>query len=187
MKKPIAIVDLFSGPGGLGEGFSAIRGRRGEQRYQIDVSIEKEASAHRTLRLRAFLRRFSKFPAEYYDWMAGTISEPDWATLYPREWNAAEQESLCMELGTAETARVLENRIDAIRAEHGGGRTLLIGGPPCQAYSLVGRARNAGQADYKAELDHRNFLYDEYVKVLAALLPGADSLFRHDRAHEETR
>ena len=172
MKKPIAIVDLFSGPGGLGEGFSAIRGRRGEQRYQIDVSIEKEASAHRTLRLRAFLRRFSKFPAEYYDWMAGAILEPDWATLYPREWNAAEQESLCMELGTAETARVLENRIDAIRAEHGG-RTLLIGGPPCQAYSLVGRARNAGQADYKAELDHRNFLYDEYVKVLAALLPAA--------------
>lgn len=172
MRKPIAIVDLFSGAGGLGEGFSAIRGQRGERRYQIDLSIEKEASAHKTLRLRAFLRRFADFPAEYYDWMAGTISEPDWVTLYPSEWNAAEQEALCMELGTAETAQMLENRINTIRREHGG-RTLLIGGPPCQAYSLVGRARNAGQANYKAELDHRNFLYDEYVKVLAALSPAA--------------
>ena len=90
MNSPIAIVDLFSGPGGLGEGFSAIRTAAGGQRYQIDISIEKEASAHRTLRLRSFLRRFAEFPAEYYDWTAGKIAEPDWPSLYPSEWKAAE-------------------------------------------------------------------------------------------------
>ena len=156
----------------MGEGFSAIRTAAGGQRYQIDISIEKEASAHRTLRLRSFLRRFAEFPAEYYDWTAGKIAEPDWPSLYPSEWKAAEHEALCLELGTPEAARVLEERIGTIREEHGG-RTLLIGGPPCQAYSLVGRARNAGRPDYKAELDYRNFLYDEYVKVLAMLSPAA--------------
>lgn len=171
MTKPIAIVDLFSGPGGLGEGFSAIRDDAGRQRYQIDISIEKEASAHRTLRLRAFLRRFPAFPTEYYDWLAGKAPEPDWSALYPSQWEAAENEALCLELGKLDAATALEKRIRAVRAEHSG-RTLLIGGPPCQAYSLVGRARNAGKADYKPELDHRNFLYDEYVRVLAALAPA---------------
>ena len=172
MTKPIAIVDLFSGPGGLGEGFSAVRDAVGGRRYQIDVSVEKEASAHKTLRLRAFLRRFSEFPAEYYSWLAEQTAEPDWHTLYPLEWEAAEKEALCLELGTPEAARILDKRIRAIQAEHRG-RTLLIGGPPCQAYSLVGRARNVGKAGYKADLDHRNFLYDEYVKVLTALSPAA--------------
>ena len=172
MTNPIAIVDLFSGPGGLGEGFSVVRDAVGRRRYQIDVSVEKEASAHKTLRLRAFLRRFSEFPAEYYSWLAEQTAEPDWHKLYPLEWEAAEQEALCLELGTSEAARILDRRIKAIRAEHRG-RTLLIGGPPCQAYSLVGRARNVGKAGYKADLDHRSFLYDEYVKVLTALSPAA--------------
>lgn len=172
IQKQIAIIDLFSGPGGLGEGFSAIRGSSGERRYQIEISIEKEISAHRTLRMRAFLRQFFEFPAEYYDWMSSAISEPDWAALYPREWKHAEHEALRLELGTDEATDVLQRRITEIKAEHGD-HTLLIGGPPCQAYSLVGRARNAGQAGYKPELDHRNFLYDEYVKVLTALSPAA--------------
>jgi DNA (cytosine-5)-methyltransferase 1 len=171
MQKRIAIIDLFSGPGGLGEGFSAIRDSSGDRRYQIEISIEKETSAHRTLRMRAFLRQFSEFPPEYYDWISSDISEPDWANLYPCEWENAEHEALCLELGTDEAATILASRITQIRAEHGG-QTLLIGGPPCQAYSLVGRARNAGQAGYKPELDHRNFLYDEYVKVLTALSPA---------------
>lgn len=171
MTRPVAIVDLFSGPGGLGEGFSAVRDADGNRQYRIAVSIEKEASAHRTLRLRAFLRQFPSFPQEYYDWIAGRIDQPDWPHLYPDEWQAAESEALCLELGTPQAAELLDARIAAIKAEHGG-QTLLIGGPPCQAYSLVGRARNAGKANYKAELDHRNFLYDEYVQVLTALSPA---------------
>jgi DNA (cytosine-5)-methyltransferase 1 len=171
MTRPIAIFDLFSGPGGLGEGFSAMRNRAGEPRYQIDTSIEKESSAHRTLRLRAFLRGLRVFPAEYYAWLAGETTEPDWQKLYPSEWEAAENEALCLELGTPEASPTIDDRIRAIRAEHGG-RTLLIGGPPCQAYSLVGRARNLGKVGYETDLDHRNFLYDEYVKVLTALAPA---------------
>jgi DNA (cytosine-5)-methyltransferase 1 len=54
-----------------------------------------------------------------------------------------------------------------------GDECILIGGPPCQAYSLVGRARNYGAKDkiYSATDDHRNFLYKEYLKVIAKFQP----------------
>lgn len=172
MSDPIAIVDLFSGPGGLGEGFTACRGPDGQRKYRISLSIEKEESAHRTLRMRAFLRQFEVFPAEYYAWLNGQIDEPDWKRLFPWEWTRAEDEAWRMELGTKECTRFLQDRIATIRKQHGG-RTLLIGGPPCQAYSLVGRARNSGISGYQPERDHRNFLYDEYVKVLEGLEPAA--------------
>ena len=57
MGAQIPIVDLFAGPGGLGEGFSALR-RDGRPIFKIGVSIEKDAFAHQTLELRAFYRQF---------------------------------------------------------------------------------------------------------------------------------
>ena len=171
MSQPIPIVDLFSGPGGLGEGFASLKDELGEPCFRIAVSIEKEPSAHGTLRLRAFLRKFKDWPQEYYDWIAGEGIEPIWQTLYPVEWEAADDEARCMELGESETTDFLAGRIDAIRTESGG-KTVLIGGPPCQAYSIVGRSRNAGIADYDPAEDRRNYLYDEYVKVLHRLKPA---------------
>ncbi|MCZ7655505.1 MAG: DNA cytosine methyltransferase [Rhodocyclaceae bacterium] len=53
-----------------------------------------------------------------------------------------------------------------------GTRSVLIGGPPCQAYSLVGRARNKGNKDYRAEDDHRHFLYQEYLGVIQNYRPA---------------
>ncbi len=49
----------------------------------------------------------------------------------------------------------------------------MIGGPPCQAYSIVGRARNKGVEGYKAGEDHRHFLYREYIRILKRLRPAA--------------
>ncbi|MCW1918034.1 DNA cytosine methyltransferase [Rhodobacter sp. KR11] len=169
MPEHIAIVDLFSGPGGLGEGFASVKRKDGSRAFRIAVSIEKEASAHRTLRLRAFLRQFDRYPQEYLNFLHGA-DQPDWARLYPAEWQAAEHEAQCLELGKPETWDLIEARIAALEAS-GVTKTLLIGGPPCQAYSLVGRARNAGTKGYVAEEDHRHFLYKEYCKVLNRLKP----------------
>ena len=171
--KPVATVDLFSGPGGLGEGFSACVGPNGERRYQIDLSVEKDPTAHSTLLLRAFLRKFDNgFPAEYYAFLNEATPEPDWARLYPVQWQAAREETQCLELGRRKTTVLLERRIEGIRAEHGE-RTLLLGGPPCQVYSLVGRARNAKKDTDALNGDKRNFLYKEYARVLASLRPVA--------------
>lgn len=171
MVAPIHIVDLFSGPGGLSEGFATAKRNEYEAAYKIGISIEKDKSAHRTLRFRAFLRRFRQFPDEYYRWLEIGGDQPNWAEIYPEEWRIASNEAICAELGLAETTAVLSSAITEINrvAE---GRTVLIGGPPCQAYSLVGRARNRGKKDYVPANDQRHYLYREYCRVLNELSPA---------------
>ena len=164
------IVDLFAGPGGLAEGFFGYRDSSGRAPYNVDFSVEKEVSAHRTLRLRSFLRQFGDvFPNEYYDVFSGKREVSDLADLYPVEWAAAEHEALNLELGTSDAREIIEARLSALD----GRRTVVIGGPPCQAYSLVGRARNRGQKDYVPENDKRHFLYEEYISILEHLSPAA--------------
>ena len=173
MTRIVPVVDLFAGPGGLAEGFSACRRTDGRRRYRIALSVEKDRVAHRTLLLRAFLRKFATgFPPEYYDFLNGVVAEePDWAKLYPKRWAAACDETKCLELGSYEASVFLRDRIAQIRAEHGG-RTVLLGGPPCQAYSVIGRSRNAGNAGYNADEDDRQSLYEQYVNVLWRLQPA---------------
>src|SRR5207247_1950589 len=50
-------------------------------------------------------------------------------------------------------------------------RWVLIGGPPCQAYSLAGRSRIRGESIEKYERDHRHFLYRQYLRILAEHAP----------------
>ena len=78
IKEPIKVIDLFAGPGGLGEGFSSIS-TEGNRGFKIAVSVEKESSAHTTLTLRAFFRQFpaGAVPEDYYDYLRGEISKED--------------------------------------------------------------------------------------------------------------
>lgn len=168
------VIDLFAGPGGLGEGFASLS-HDGEYPFRIGISIEKEKFAHRTLTLRAFLRQVfrktGRFPEEYLNFHAGLIPEPNWGEVDAAAWCLAQREAQCLELGTKEAAAVIDREIDEIRAQHTD--TILIGGPPCQAYSLVGRARSKGNRDYRPEDDDRHFLFREYIRVLDRLRPAA--------------
>lgn len=81
-----AVVDLFAGPGGLAEGFSAVSDPNGNRPFKIVLSVEKEKAAHSPLLLRAFLRQFEgKFHDEYCAFLKYGTPEPDWAALYPNE------------------------------------------------------------------------------------------------------
>jgi DNA (cytosine-5)-methyltransferase 1 len=170
----ISVVDIFAGPGGLGEGFSSYRApsSRGERAFRIAVSAEMEKNAARTLRLRAFFRMFPKghAPQSYYDYVAGRRTEP-WTAKTAAEWRAAEDEALQLELGLAEHDQLLYERIGrVVRKDQ---PWVLIGGPPCQAYSLVGRARNKGIWGYRAEADQRHFLYQHYLHIIQRYQPSA--------------
>ncbi len=145
MSCPVQVVDLFSGPGGLAEGFAGYRDEQGCGPFEIALSVENERSAHRTLLLRAFLRKFGEsYPSCYYTFLNDGGLEPNWAELYPKQWDAAVRETLRLEIGTVAANSVVDARIRAIR-RRSGGETVLLGGPPCQSYSLVGRARNIGK------------------------------------------
>lgn len=173
----IKIIDLFAGPGGLGEGFTAIN--RTRNRFSIAVSVEMDAFAHKTLLLRAFYRQFKydQVPDDYFNFIkSGKYSLKALNELlekYPRQGTAARNEALCLELGKddEEIFKSIENAIGNSKADKEK-PLVLIGGPPCQAYSLVGRARNKGIEDYSLDKDKRSKLYREYLRILARFQPA---------------
>ena len=96
----------------------------------------------------------------------GTKPTDQLYNMFPEAYEAAQKEALCLELGKD------NKKINAaIRDSIGDDECILIGGPPCQAYSLAGQARNKSNDEYKPENDHRNFLYKEYLKVIARFQP----------------
>jgi len=132
MTRSFKTVDLFAGPGGLAEGFSSLRDESGDRIFDIALSVEKEASAFATLRLRSFVRQFDEVPQAYYDYIAGQISRDDLIAQHAAEWAAAVRETMMLELGTESATAVLDPVLDKIR-EAAGNEAILIGGPPCQA------------------------------------------------------
>jgi DNA (cytosine-5)-methyltransferase 1 len=182
----IPIIDLFAGPGGLGEGFS----RETSTRFQVAVSIEKDPMAYETLRLRAAHRALSRAPG---------ISSRTWAlwdeVLERSKWSAvfedlrncgnalieracthADGEALKLELGPSKrleaTGEIRKRLAPFMKQGRLPSNSVLIGGPPCQAYSIVGRSRNKGKKGYRAEDDHRHYLYQEYLHVISVFEPA---------------
>lgn len=172
MTRNYKTIDLFAGPGGLAEGFSTIRDQNGARVFPIALSVEKEPAAFATLRLRSFFRQFDRPPEDYYRYIAGELSKEDLVAAFPEEWALAVEETAMLELGTTEASAEFDDRLSRIENDQEAD-TIVIGGPPCQAYSLVGRARNMGVPGYDPAGDHRHFLYREYIGSLQRLQPAA--------------
>ena len=172
MRPPFPIVDLFAGPGGLGEGFSSVRGAHGKPVFEIGISIEKDEFAHRTLSWRALVRKLEGQGAwdAYLQFMQGQI--PEQIFLANREVAEAAQianlEARCAELGKDDPCLVDSWIRTAI-----GDRDdwVLIGGPPCQAYSMAGRSRRTREKE-AFEKDEKHFLYREYLRIIRKFKPA---------------
>ncbi|MBX3674268.1 MAG: DNA cytosine methyltransferase [Burkholderiales bacterium] len=167
----IPVIDLFAGPGGLGEGFSCVRTATGDPCFEIRLSIEKDPIAHQTLELRSLVRTFQgKLPEIYYEYLRGKVSRADLLSnsgVAPQA-RKARREAWNMTLGPESHHEVSKRVKEAL------GRSdfwVLIGGPPCQAYSLVGRSRMRADGIKRFEQDARHFLYREYLKILADHAP----------------
>ena len=128
MKETLPIIDIFAGPGGLGEGFS----RAG---FDVVLSIEKDYIACNTLKLRKFYYEFSeKPPSLYYEVIKGYTCIDELKHNYPREWKTAEDKVLQIEINSTNETLV-HKRISKVLKNNK--NFILIGGPPCQAYSMV--------------------------------------------------
>lgn len=170
----IRVVDVFAGPGGLNEGFASFSAD-GVHPYSVVLSIEKEAIACETLRLRAALRAAmgedSSLPRPYVEAV--------------RDRNALER----LQVGDSTFSRALreasghvseftldpstrdESDAQIHAAISGSEPWILVGGPPCQLYSLVGRARASRLAGF--EDDIRHVLYKEYLHIIEQHQPDA--------------
>lgn len=164
---PFPIIDLFAGPGGLAEGFSSLVDKDNQRIFKVKLSIEKDEHAHKTLTLRSFVRQFPfrSLPDDYYKFLKQQITIDELFARHPNEYYEASQEAWRATMGETPEGEI-DNRI----AENLGGQRnwVLIGGPPCQAYSVAGRSRVGGIH----EDDHRVHLYKEYLRIIACHQPA---------------
>ena len=170
---PIPVIDLFAGPGGLNEGFSRITDSRGSPAFSSVISVEMEQWAHQTLELRAVFRRLhaNGDTTKYYQYLREEISRDELFVAAGDLGLKAKAEALQATLGKSKSDNnEIEQKIEAALSHAGSNECVLIGGPPCQAYSLVGRARRTN--DLKFEQDHKHFLYREYLNIVKKFRPA---------------
>lgn len=147
-------IDLFAGAGGLSEGFI----RAG---FNPVAHVEMNKDACDTLRTRVafhYLKENNKIDI-YYDYLKGNITRHELWSKIPSNLI----ESVINKEISTETLPFIFDKIDT---ELGKNQVdLVIGGPPCQAYSVAGRARK------NMEDDPRNHLYLHYVEFLKRYNP----------------
>lgn len=176
-RTPIPVIDLFAGPGGLNEGFSSLGEEDGGPIFETVGSFEMERTAVSTLRLRSVFRHLKRnggVPKSYYEYIAGTKAWEDF-TEEPRVAAALEIATAHVheiELGDANREYVSQKINDALAdaPQNPNGDWVLIGGPPCQAYSLAGRSRRTN--DVKFAFDKKHFLYQEYLGIIKQFAPA---------------
>jgi len=147
-------IDLFAGAGGLSEGFF----RAG---FTPLAYIEADKSACSTLKTRVafhYLKSINKLSI-YKKYLYEKQEKEDGSNLWNQVPKSIIEKVIQSEIGK-ETLTELLKKVDSMTGNQK--VDLIIGGPPCQAYSIVGRAR-MGKA---VENDPRNELYKYYVEFL---------------------
>jgi len=153
---PLNYIDLFAGAGGLSEGFI----RAG---FQPVAHVEMNTDACDTLKTRTayhYVKENGRIE-EYYDYLKGNVSREEF-------WKKIPEHLIKSVINSEISAETLPSIFDRIDKELGKNKVdLVIGGPPCQAYSVAGRARDPkGMSD-----DPRNYLYKYYVEFLKRYKP----------------
>lgn len=168
------IIDLFAGPGGLNEGFSSVRDVSGAFVYKTLASFEMDSYACQTLRLRATYRELIRSGGDLDPYFAYISGQKTWQSVlvgdFKEAYLAAKAHIYQVELGEQNRPDVDEFIENQLGPECDRGHWALIGGPPCQAYSLAGRSRRTGDETFAS--DHKHFLYREYLHILGKFKPS---------------
>lgn len=149
-------IDLFAGAGGLSEGFV-------QAGFEPIAHVEIEKSACNTLKTRAayhYLKSNRKYEI-YISYLKGEITREK---LYKNVPNETLESVINAPIGV-ENNSTIQKQIDKCLGTRK--VDLIIGGPPCQAYSLVGRSRSKT----KMVGDPRNYLFMQYAEYLEKYQP----------------
>ena len=150
-------IDLFSGAGGLSEGFI-------NAGFRPIAHVEIDEYACKTIETRLVYHQLKKDKKIkfYNDYILEKIDRDDFIKKYDRK-NYAQTVINDDIVNTLEIFEKIDSLLEVQKVD------LIIGGPPCQAYSLVGRSRDKDNMSN----DPRNFLYKEYAKFLKRYTPKA--------------
>lgn len=152
----LTYIDLFAGAGGLSEGFS-------RQGFNPIAHVEMNGYACETLRTRVAYHHLKETNqlGTYIKYLKKEIDRP---TL----WNSIPKNKINSVIHSEISTKTIKNIFSQIDEQAKGKKVdVIIGGPPCQAYSVVGRARDP----QNMENDPRNFLYKLYIKFLEKYKP----------------
>lgn len=153
----IKFLDLFAGAGGLSEGFI-------QTGYSPVAHVEMDKGACFTLKTRLayhWLKSQNK-AKDYQSYLSGTICRDE---LYSKIPSSVIDSVLNEEISDESLPRIF-NKVDSVL--QGEKLDLIIGGPPCQAYSVVGRSRDKNGM----KGDKRNYLYKFYAEFLNKYQPS---------------
>lgn len=155
-------IDLFAGAGGLSEGFI-------QAGFSPVAHVEMNAFAAQTLETRTgyyCLKEKGQLDV-YRNYIQGKISRNEFLSAVPKD----QLDSVLCETMSDETLPGLFAKIDNILKQRGIEKVdVIIGGPPCQAYSLVGRAQSSHMGT-PMSADPRNDLYKLYARFLDRYKP----------------
>lgn len=155
-------VDLFAGAGGLMEGFR----RAG---ISFIAHVEKDKYCCETLQTRLiyhFLRENNEEEL-YYKYLYGEITREEFLNMYPDEFREISKSIINIEINDRTLPQIIDRICSLMKEKNVKNIDVLIGGPPCQTYSLAGRARDP----YNMENDPRNYLYRYYIRILKKFKP----------------
>lgn len=150
-------IDLFAGAGGLSEGFV----RAG---YEPIAHVEIDEAACFSLKTRSayhYLKQNNQFDF-YIDYLRGDINRKE---LYSNIPDHILESVVHKPIGVETNAEIFST-IDR-RLPESKEVDLIIGGPPCQAYSLIGRACSKEGM----RKDPRNYLFVQYANYLERYSP----------------
>ncbi|MBT9132491.1 MAG: Modification methylase AplI [Syntrophomonadaceae bacterium] len=155
-------IDLFAGCGGLSEGFK-------KAGFDIIAQVEMDRWACETLRTRHLYHGLKATGKGYLyrRYLMGNVQQEDVLDRFPGLGESISLRVIQATLGDDGTEHILQ-KIESSRRYHGAPRFhVLLGGPPCQPYSLAGRSRDP----FRMENDERHYLYRHYLEILESLQP----------------
>lgn len=155
-------IDLFAGAGGLSEGFL-------QAGFKPVAHVEMNEFAAKTLETRSayYYLKGTDNLGLYKKYLTGKISRDEFMKQIP----ASITKTIIKETMSDETLPSIFRTIDGIMKIRGISKMdVIVGGPPCQAYSLVGRAQSSHMEVPMAE-DPRNYLYKLYARFLKRYQP----------------
>lgn len=161
---PFVCVDLFAGCGGLSEGFV-------QAGFVVGAYLERDRWACETLRTRVMFYELKKHTPKSAHWYSryfrGEVDREDICQRFGAISDAIAGRVIEREFGRDRHCEIISTIRDSLKSQGCPKVHVLLGGPPCQAYSLVGRSRDP----LRMEHDERHFLYQHYLRVLADLEP----------------